>query len=200
MERKVNRMIDAAFTNYKEHIKKGIIETVSTINGGIDHTTSHNIVCPEKIKANVHESLMSLLQELYDYEVLQLNKVDFQKRKRVKNVVPLHDRCTAVRANGEQCSRRKKGELEFCGTHSKGTPHGVVSHSDNVLDNSVKTKKVTVWAQDIQGIIYYIDDNNNVYDTGAVATNKENPQVIATYTKSIGADGNQVFSIPEFKI
>ena len=200
MERKVNRMIDDAFTNYKEHIKKGIIEAVSTINGSIDYTISHDIADPEKIKKNVNESLMSLLQELYDYEILQLDKVDFQKRKRVKNVVPLHDRCCAVRANGEQCSRRKKGELEFCGTHSKGTPHGVVSHSDNVSDNSVKTQKVTVWAQDIKGIIYYIDDNNNVYDTGAVATNKENPQVIATYIKSIGPDGNQVFTIPEFNI
>ena len=48
------------------------------------------------------------------------------KRKRVKNVVHLSDRCCAKRANGEQCTRRRKDTTtEYCGTHLKGTPHGI---------------------------------------------------------------------------
>ena len=62
-----------------------------------------------------------------------LSKEDFQKRKRVKNVVPQFERCGAKRANGEQCTRRKKDDSCFCGTHVKGTPHGEVSTTDDGL-------------------------------------------------------------------
>ena len=133
----------------------------------------------EKIKKNVNESLMSLLQELYDYEILQLDKVDFQKRKRVKNVVPLHDRCTAVRANGEQCSRRKKGELEFCGTHSKGTPYGIMEF--NKLEISSEKKK-EVWIQEIKGIQYFIDSEQNIYNHQHILSNERNPEIIGKCT------------------
>ena len=51
---------------------------------------------------------MLLLQFIFDYQPLQFEKVDFQKRKRVKNVVPFFDRCRALRANGEQCTTTKK--------------------------------------------------------------------------------------------
>ena len=95
---------------------------------------------------------MNLLQELYDHPVLKLDKTDFQKRKRVKNVVPLHDRCIACRANGEQCTRRRKGDSQFCGTHIKGTPHGVISKEKQNSEPKEMIKKVSVWAQDIKNI------------------------------------------------
>ena len=40
--------------------------------------------------------------------------------------VPSSERCMAKRANGEQCTRRKKQDSCYCGTHTKGTPHGTV--------------------------------------------------------------------------
>ena len=106
------------------------------------------------------EDMNKLLQYIYDYERLYFVKEDFQKRKRVKNFVPIFDRCCAKRANNEQCTRRKKESSEYCGTHLKGTPHGIV---DINTDSTNTTQKVEVYAQDIQGIIYYIDKNNNVY-------------------------------------
>ena len=39
-----------------------------------------------------------LLQFIYDYPNINLTKEDFQKRKRVKNSVPWHDRCSALKA------------------------------------------------------------------------------------------------------
>ena len=54
------------------------------------------------------------------------NKEDFIKRKRIKNIVPNYERCIAKRANGEQCTRRNKNGEQFCGTHIKGTPHGII--------------------------------------------------------------------------
>jgi hypothetical protein len=46
------------------------------------------------------------------------------------------------------------------------------------------TQKIEVCAQDIQGIIYYIDKNNNVYKAEDVITDKVNPKIIAKYSKN----------------
>ena len=73
----------------------------------------------------------------------------------------------------------------------KGTPHGI-------FDNNTVTvtkQKVDVWAQDIKGIIYYIDKNGNVYQTEEIVSNKENPKIIAKYIKE-----NDIYSIPDFNI
>jgi hypothetical protein len=133
-----------------------------------------------------------LLQHIYDYDRLTLAKEDFMKRKRVKNIVPFCDRCSAKRANGEQCTRRKKEEDEYCGTHMKGTPHGVVDLQD---DNKQTTQKIEVWAQDIQGIVYYIDKSMNVYQAEDIISNKSNPKIIAKYVKN-----GDTYTIPEFGI
>jgi hypothetical protein len=134
----------------------------------------------------------SLLQYIYDYERLTFDKEDFQKRKRVKNFVPHFDRCVAKRANCEQCTRRKKEGEEYCGTHIKGTPHGVV---DAQNETKVNTQKVEVWVQEIQGIVYYIDKNNNVYQAEDIMLNKVNPKIIAKYVKN-----GENYSIPEFNV
>ena len=133
-----------------------------------------------------------LLQYIYDYERLSFAKDDYMKRKRVKNVVPFFDRCCAKRASGEQCTRRKKEDCGYCGTHMKGTPHGVVDEQE---ENKQQTQKIEVWAQDIQGIIYYIDKSGNVYQAEDIISNKVNPKIIAKYVK----DGENI-TIPEFGI
>lgn len=170
MERRINKRIDGYITTFKDSIRDKVTELGITQN----------------------EQMNALLQHIYDYDRLVLNKDDFVKRKRVKNVVPICDRCCAKRANGEQCTRRKKDEDEYCGTHMKGTPHGVLD-----LQEDVKTvsQKIEVWAQDIQGIIYYIDKNMNVYQAEDVVSNKSNPKIIAKYAKN-----GDVYSIPEFEI
>jgi hypothetical protein len=56
-------------------------------------------------------------------------------------------------------------------------------------------QKIEVWAQDIQGIIYYIDKSLNVYQAEDIITNKINPKIIAKYVKN----GEQ-YSIPAFGI
>jgi hypothetical protein len=139
-----------------------------------------------------NEQVNQLLQYIYDHDRLSFNKEDFQKRKRVKNFVPIFDRCCAKRANNEQCTRRRKDESEYCGTHLKGTPHGIVD-AHNEPKNT--TQKIEVYAQDIKGIIYYIDKTNNVYQAEDIISNKINPKIIAKYLKE-----GEKFSIPEFNI
>ena len=171
MERRINKKIEAYITALKDNIKL----KADQLGLATDLNMGH------------------LVQYVYDYDRLVLGKDDFVKRKRVKNVVHLSDRCCAKRANGEQCTRRKKDEnSEYCGTHIKGTPHGIC---DNEETEKPVGQKVEVWAQDIHGIIYYIDKLYNVYQAEDIIVNKLNPKVIAKYIK-IGEN----YSIPEFNI
>jgi hypothetical protein len=132
---------------------------------------------------NDDNNLNPLFQYIYDYQHIEITKEDFMKRKRVKNTVHLTDRCSAKRANGEQCTRRRKNDNEYCGTHLKGTPHGICENEPINPENE-EIKKIEVWVQDIKGICYYIDKNNNVYQTEDIFSNKINPRVIAKYIKN----------------
>ena len=170
MERRLNKKLETYITTFKDSIReKG---TQLGLNSDMKST--------------------QLLQYIYDYDRLSFNKEDFQKRKRVKNFVPVYDRCCAKRANDEQCTRRRKDSSEYCGTHLKGTPHGIV---DTQNEQKNTTHKVEVFAQDIQGIVYYIDKNNNVYQAEDIAMNKVNPKIIAKYVKT-----GEAYTIPEFNI
>jgi hypothetical protein len=179
MERRLNKKAEGYVSEFKEAVREKMTQLGLTItNEG-----------------------RQLLQFIYDYERLGFAKEDFMKRKRVKNVVHLFDRCCAKRSNGEQCTRRKKNpEDMFCGTHMKGCPHGIVEE-DNEEETAGKESnlKVEVWAQEICGIVYYIDKVGNVYQTEDIIANKINPNVIAKWAKDLGNDGNHVYSIPEFE-
>ena len=170
MERRLNKKLEAYIASFKDSIK--------------DKATQMGMTKDEKVS--------QLLQYIYDFERLTFLNEDFQKRKRVKNFVPIYDRCCAKRASNEQCTRRKKEGSEYCGTHLKGTPHGIV---DTQNEQKNTTHKVEVFAQDIQGIVYYIDKNNNVYQAEDIAMNKVNPKIIAKYVKT-----GEAYTIPEFNI
>jgi hypothetical protein len=168
MEKRLNKNIENYIIAFKDSIKNKIIE----LNLDDKHKTNE------------------LLEFVYDYDRLILTKDDFAKRKRIKNTIPTLNRCNAKRANGEQCTRRKKKDCEFCGTHSKGTPHGLIKTGEN---NDVVNEKIEVFAEDIKGIIYYIDKYNNVYKTEDILKGKENPEIISKCVKQ-----NGVYTIPEF--
>lgn len=151
MDKRINQKVELFFQNFKDEIKEKLVE---------------NITAEE------------LLEFIYSYKIIQFDKQDFTKRKRIKNIVPLNDRCNALRANGEQCTRRRKDDHIYCGTHIKGIPHGEITNKKHVDIHKIKK----VWAQEIRGIIYYIDKNNNVYNPDDIMNNKTNPDIIAKYT------------------
>lgn len=170
MERRLNRKIEEYVTDFKQSV----------------------LSKAQQLGLNNDPNLAALVKYVYDYDRLVLSKEDFMKRKRVKNAVHLADRCGAKRASCEQCTRRKKEGFEYCGTHLKGTPHGICETGDN---DKPSGQKIEVWVQDIQGIVYYIDKNNNVYQTEDIFTNKVNPKIIAKYLKT-----GDNYSIPEFNM
>jgi len=172
MENRLNKKIENYIIKFKDDLREKITEIKTSI-------TEKN-----------GEKLNELVQFVYDYERLVLSNDDFDKRKRIKNSIPNLNRCSAKRANGEQCTRRRKENCEFCGTHDKGAPHGLIEDTEKI--NNKKT--VEIFGEDIQGIIYYLDKNNNVYNTEDILNNKENPEIIANY--KVSEDG--VYSIVSF--
>jgi hypothetical protein len=103
------------------------------------------------------------------------------------------NRCIAKRANGEQCTRRRKDDCEFCGTHYKGTPNGLMQNQLECSEaNSIQ--KLEVFAEEIKGIVYYVDKFTNVYKTEDILSEKQNPEIIAKYVLT---DDNK-YTIPEF--
>ena len=168
MDKRVNKLI----TTYITTLKDAIRDKITTLE--ID----------DKTKVN------DLLEFVYDYERLAISKEDLNKRKRVKNAIPATNRCNAKRSNFEQCTRRRKENCEYCGTHSKGTPHGIINMNQT---NEITIQKLEVVAEDIGGIVYYIDKFNNVYKTEDVLEEKENPQIIAKCIRK-----NNKIMIPEF--
>jgi hypothetical protein len=157
MERRLNTKLE----HYLKSFKDGIRDKIITLNITQD------------------DEMNKLIEYIYDYNRITVDKEDFIKRKRVKNSIPENNRCMAKRANGEQCTRRRKVECEFCGTHSKGTPHGLMTNQPEVK-NRVQT--IDVFAKEIKGIVYYIDNFKNVYNTEDVLMDKKNPAIVAQYT------------------
>lgn len=129
----------------------------------------------DKIRCGLVED--DLIAFVMEYKGISLEDKDFLKRKRSNNIVPVCEKCTAKRMNGTQCTRRKQGGTEFCGTHIKGTPHGVMEQTTTATG----LKQVEIFQQEINGIVYYIDLENRVYSMEDVLSNQTNPKVIASY-------------------
>ena len=182
MERRLNKKLE----DYIIAFKNDIVKQLQEVSGELMADPTSQIVADSRAKCN------AIIGFVYNYEKLRLNKEDFMKRKRVKSVVPIYDRCCAKRASGEQCTRRKKGNEMYCGTHIKGTPNSVMEEPSGEVPTT-KNVKVDIWAQDIKGIIYYIDKAGNVYDTEDIMKIDKYPKrVIAKYAQ----DGAGNYSIP----
>jgi hypothetical protein len=158
MEKRLNTKFDSYFKTFKDDIRVKI----------------SNII------GNQPEQIGQIMDYIYEYEHLILDKDDFIKRKRVKNSIPENNRCIAKRATGEQCTRRRKDDCDFCGTHSKGSPHGIIIETDSSAN---QTQTMEVYAHEINGIVYYLDKYLNVYNTEDIMSSKENPRIIAKCEK-----------------
>jgi len=169
MEKKVNKKIDAYMSTFKNDIRQ----------------KSHELDIISEPKVS------QLLQFVYDYHRLIFKKEDFMKRKRNKIGIEMHCRCIAKRSNGEQCTRRKKNNSDYCGTHLKGTPHGIC---DIVIEETEENvNEIEVRVQDVNGIMYFIDLNNNVYETEEVLMKKRNPKIIAKYLNNLNGEPEIIY-------
>tara|TARA_B100000902_G_C27256617_1_gene888215 strand:+ start:375 stop:914 length:540 start_codon:yes stop_codon:yes gene_type:complete len=158
-------------------ISNKVSDHVESIKSNL--TTRINIINKQETITN--EDLNTLLEEINAIKSVVFSKEDFAtKRNRTRNTVHKSERCIARKSAGEQCSHRKQEGKLYCGTHSKGTPHGVIS--DEVDTNKV-TSKVAINVIDIDGILYHVDSMGNVYDPIDIVSNAKHPKVISKYEK-----------------
>jgi len=132
-----------------------------------------------RVISNDQDKTSEFLKYVYDTEHVFVTSEDFQKRKRVRAIIPDDMRCVAKRANNERCSRRKKDNSDMCGTHSKG------SNKQNP-----NPKKIKLTITEYKGIHYHIDNQFNVYATEDVMNSVDEPRIITKWYHDI--DGNVV--------
>jgi hypothetical protein len=171
MEKRINEQTRQYVSKFKDDIRDKIVE----------------------LGINDSEHINDLLEFVYEYKRLSFEKEDFMKRRRVKNSVPVENRCNAKRANGEQCTRKRREDCEFCGTHYKGTPHGIATSADSDGSGSNDSITLEVFAEEIGGIVYYIDKFRNVYKTDDILQSRMNPSIIAKWEKT-----GDKYTIPDF--
>ena len=163
MEKRINKKIENYITDFKQQI------------------------CVQLKNTDISpENLTKINEYIYEFPRCVIDKEELIKRKRVKNSIPVDNRCSAKRSNGEQCTRRKKSGHDFCGTHCKSVPHGLIGAQEC-------SQKIEIFTQDIKGIIYYIDNFQNVYKIEDILEGSQNPKIIAKYIKT-----DDSYSIEQF--
>jgi hypothetical protein len=158
MEKQLNKQIETYLLGMKDAIRTKMLEI------GFEQNSKTN----------------QLLEYIYEYDKLIINKDELSKKKRVKADIDFDKRCSAYRADSKQCTRRKKQGCEYCGTHVKGIPNGVISTNE---PKQMPNKTMDVVAREIDGIVYYIDSMQNVYKTEDVMNNLVNPKIIGICRK-----------------
>jgi hypothetical protein len=149
MESRIKKKIDTYFTDFKKDINLKI----------------EKLNIPETLNGEIQD----LLEYLYNYDRLVLTNDDFSKRKRLKNNVPNVDRCTALKSFGEQCTRKRRDGSDYCGTHLKGTPNGVV----DVCQQTTTNNKILLTLNCDRGIYNYSDKNGKIYSMEDVLNNEK---------------------------
>ncbi len=101
-----------------------------------------------------------------------------RKKQRNRAKIPVYQRCQAYKANGEQCTRRRRTNHDLCGTHGKGTPHGRLTSCN---ETTPKTMRYLTSVREVRGINYHVDTKTDeVYRTEDILKGDRVPRVIGT--------------------
>lgn len=79
------------------------------------------------------DKLMMYIRKLNFDDLVTLNGL-----KKTRKVLSTKDRCFAKTSKGERCTRKRKDDLPYCGSHESSRPYGDAVDEDDVV--KVKTK------------------------------------------------------------
>lgn len=95
------------------------------------------------------------------------------------------ERCIAIRAAGQQCTRRRKGDTNFCGTHVLYGQTEKANVSDNVSSTPLTLKppragtdRAVRAAVSSSGIPQFVDDNGEKWCAEDVCSEQVNPRKV----------------------
>mgnify|MGYP003686530015 FL=1 len=70
----------------------------------------------------------------------------------------------ARKQDGNQCTRRRKQEGEFCGKHIKNKKYGRIDDNSNIVGKLAEDDNyIMTWVEIFNGKEYLVDTNNIVY-------------------------------------
>jgi hypothetical protein len=163
MEKRANMLIDTFIVKFKDDIRDKVISL------GLDDVVANDII-----------------QFVYDYDRLVIDHDAIARPKRTKTSIPIASRCSAKLANNEQCTRKRRKDCDFCGTHANSKPNGLMTNEEEHAEFlKSSNQKVEISAEDVNGIIYHVDSFGNAYNTEDILRGSENPRIIGTFTKGI---------------
>ena len=84
-------------------------------------------------------------------------------KKRKKKVVKSENLCMARKQDGNQCTRRRKDDCEYCGKHIKNRRYGRVDDNSSIDKLADDDNYIMTWIENFEGIEYLVDSNNIVY-------------------------------------
>jgi hypothetical protein len=123
-----------------------------------------------------------------DIKKFMANSIYFAtKQKTKKKTLSSHELCTARKQDGDRCTRRKKGNSQYCGKHITNRPYGrfdnkndIVEHNDKIKVRSIQIKKCS-YLIDEDNILYNPFGKNGLYNIiGKLMNNQEIYYVNAT--------------------
>ena len=168
MKKTLNKKIDNFMLDFKNNIKKKIddLNLVREVNEDVRR-----------------EEMNKLLQFIYDYDKITIEKTDLSATNRKPPAVDI--RCCALTSTRQQCIRKKMEGSNFCKSHEEKRNYGVMEellvNSERSLTESKKVSKKNIYTRSINGIIYYMDAENNVYKMEDIINNIVNPDIIGNY-------------------
>lgn len=91
------------------------------------------------------------------------------------------ERCVAIRSGGKQCTRRRKDDTAFCGTHVRCTQSGNAGTNVIMNESLDKTPNTGVEralraAVSSSGIPQFVDDTGNIWCAEDVCAGHSNPR------------------------
>jgi hypothetical protein len=131
-------------------------------------------------KKNIQEKMQEyqihndkLIDFIKDYKIIQLNENDFVKKKRNIGKISNEERCIAKISSNTQCSRKKKVGCNYCGTHLK-----TLNNNNEYEEEKQNEYKPIIKKKEIQGIYYFVDEDDNLYLHEDILQNNASPKII----------------------
>ena len=130
-----------------------------------------------------------LQERLKEYQHFTKSKGKLNKIAKEKKINP--EKCWAKLESGVQCKRKKKNGTSFCKEHIEncslfGTIASQMNDSSNTLNKKEKEKEkekknIKTWIfyiYEVDGIEYFVDDGNKLYNTESILSDQLEPQII----------------------
>ena len=123
-------------------------------------------------KDNIDADILMKKYCLSNLDLDNLNCLSKRKKRKKNKILDKGDLCMAQKADGLQCTRRRKDNCEYCGKHVNNLKFGRI---DDEIKYNDKSKYIKTHHEKINGCDYLVDENDIVY-----TFDKDNPKTLGT--------------------